>query len=46
MQPAFWWFASTVFAIIALYFYWTRKSTRSRAVSARPESTESPIARS
>ncbi len=27
MQPAFWWFAATVFAVIALYFYWSRKSS-------------------
>jgi hypothetical protein len=27
MQAAFWWFAATVFAVIALYFYWSRKSS-------------------
>ena len=38
MQPAYWWFTATIFAITALYFYWTRKRNRCDPGSPTPDS--------
>jgi hypothetical protein len=42
MQPAYWWFATTVFAITGLYFYWSRRRRENQIAYPVAESVDSP----
>jgi hypothetical protein len=41
MGPAYWWFAATIFGIVAVYFYWARKRGENSSNRALSESADS-----